>query len=275
MKDFRNKVAAITGAGSGMGRALAVELASRGCAVAIADIGRAALNETESMLSRAGVKVSTHVVDVADRAAMEQFAADVARIHGKVNLVFNNAGVSVTNTVEKLSYDDFEWLMNINFWGVVHGTKAFLPYLRQVDEAHIVNTSSIFGVVAFPSQGAYNASKFAVRGFTEALRQELADTHIGVSCVQPGGVKTNIVKTSRYYATDNEAPTKEEVTKTFEELAALTPHDAALQILRGVEANRGRVLVGRDAKLLAWMQRLFPESYARRLGAVTKVLQRR
>lgn len=275
MKDFRNKVAAITGAGSGMGRALALELAGRGCAVAIADVGLASLNETESMLRATKVKVSSHRVDVADRAAMERFAEDVVRVHGKVNLVFNNAGVSVTNTVEKLSYDDFEWLMNINFWGVVHGTKAFLPYLRLVDEAHIINTSSIFGVVAFPSQGAYNASKFAVRGFTEALRQELAGTHIGVSCVQPGGVKTNIVKTSRYYATDNEAPTKEEVTRSFEQLAALTPHDAALQILRGVENNRGRVLVGKDAKLLAWVQRLFPENYARRLGAMTGMLTRR
>jgi NAD(P)-dependent dehydrogenase (short-subunit alcohol dehydrogenase family) len=274
MRDFRNKVAAITGAGSGMGRALALELASRGCAVAIADIGAAALEETRSMLRDSQVAVSGHIVDVADRAAMERFAADVVRIHGKVNLVFNNAGVSVTNTVEKLSYEDFEWLMNINFWGVVHGTKAFLPYLRRADEAHIINTSSIFGVVAFPSQGAYNASKFAVRGFTEALRQELADTHIGVSCVQPGGVKTNIVKTSRYYAADNEAPTREELTKSFEELAALTPRDAAMQILRGVEGNRGRVLVGKDAKLLAWIARLFPESYARRLGSMAKVLQR-
>jgi len=275
MRDFRNKVAAITGAGSGMGRALALELAARGCAVAIADVGPAALNETESMLRGTKVKVSCHLVDVADRAAMEQFAEDVVRVHGKVNLVFNNAGVSVTNTVEKLSYDDFEWLMNINFWGVVHGTKAFLPYLRKVDEAHIINTSSIFGVVAFPSQGAYNASKFAVRGFTEALRQELAGTHIGVSCVQPGGVKTNIVKTSRYYATDNEAPTKDEMTRSFEQLAALTPRDAAMQILRGVENNRGRVLVGKDAKLLAWIQRLFPESYARRLGTMTGMLMRR
>jgi len=275
MKDFRNKVAAITGAGSGMGRALALELASRGCAVAIADVGQSMLNETEALLHQTSVKVSSHLVDVADRAAMERFAAEVVRIHGKVNLVFNNAGVSVSNTVEKLSYEDFEWLMNINFWGVVHGTKAFLPYLKQVDEAHIINTSSIFGVVAFASQSAYNASKFAVRGFTEALRQELADTHIGVSCVQPGGVKTNIVKTSRYYAADNEAPTKEELTRTFEQMAALTPHDAALQILRGVERNRGRVLVGRDALFLAWMQRLFPESYPQRLAMFANRIMRR
>jgi len=275
MKNFRDKVAAITGAGSGMGRALALELASRGCAVAIADIGQTTLNETEALLHQTNVKVSSHLVDVADRAAMERFAADVVHIHGKVNLVFNNAGVSVSNTVEKLSYDDFEWLMNINFWGVVYGTKAFLPYLKQVDEAHIVNTSSIFGVVAFASQSAYNASKFAVRGFTEALRQELADTHIGVSCIQPGGVKTNIVKTSRYYAADNEAPTKEELTQTFEQMAALTPHDAALQILRGVERNRGRVLVGRDAQFLGWMQRLFPESYPQLLATFGRRFLRR
>jgi len=274
MKNFRDKVAAITGAGSGMGRALALELASRGCAVALADIGQAALDETAAMLGTAKVAVSTHVVDVADRAAMERFAAEVVRSHGKVNLIFNNAGVSVTNTIEKLSYEDFEWLMNINFWGVVHGTKAFLPYLKQVDEAHIVNTASIFGVVAFATQGAYNASKFAVRGFTEALRQELAGTHIGVSCVQPGGVKTNIVKTSRYYAQDNEAPTKDEMVQNFERLAALTPQLAAQQILAGVARDRGRVLVGKDAKLLAWVQRLFPESYAKRLDAMTGVLRR-
>ena len=274
MKNFRDKVAAITGAGSGMGRALALELASRGCAVALADIGQAALDETAAMLGTAKVAVSTHVVDVADRAAMERFAAEVVRSHGKVNLIFNNAGVSVTNTIEKLSYEDFEWLMNINFWGVVHGTKAFLPYLKQVDEAHIVNTASIFGVVAFATQGAYNASKFAVRGFTEALRQELAGTHIGVSCVQPGGVKTNIVKTSRYYAQDNEAPTKDEMVQNFERLAALTPQLAAQQILAGVARDPGRVLVGKDAKLLAWVQRLFPESYAKRLDAMTGVLRR-
>ena len=275
MKQFKGRVAAITGAGSGMGRALALELAARGCAVAIADVSQGSLDETAALLRPSNVQVSSHLVDVADRAAVERFAADVARIHGKVNLVFNNAGVSVSNTVERLSYDDFEWLMNINFWGVVHGTKAFLPYLRQVDEAHIVNTASIFGVVALASQSAYNASKFAVRGFTEALRHELAGTHIGVSCVQPGGVKTNIVKTSRYYAADNEAPTKEEMTRTFEQIARLTPRDAAVQILRGVERNRMRVLVGRDALFLAWMQRLFPERYQQVLGSLSNRLLRR
>ncbi len=151
--------------------------------------------------------------------------------------------------------------MNINFWGVVHGCKAFLPLLHNVDEAHIVNTSSIFGVVAVPSQSAYNASKFAVRGFTEALRQELEATHIGVTCVQPGGVKTNIVQTSRYYPQDNASLNKDEAAQMFESMAALTSAEAAQIILRGVERNRPRILVGKDARLLDWAARCFPERY--------------
>jgi NAD(P)-dependent dehydrogenase (short-subunit alcohol dehydrogenase family) len=255
-----------------MERALALELAARGCAVAIADVVPAGLDATDRLLAERGATRSAHLVDVANRHAVEAFAAAVARKHGKVNLVFNNAGVSVTNTVERLSYADFEWLMNINFWGVVRGTKAFLPYLREVDAAHIVNTSSIFGVVAVPSQAAHNASKFAVRGFTEALRQELADTHIGVSCVLPGGVKTNIVKTSRYYQSDNTAPTKDEMVVQFEQVAALSPAQAALQILAGVGRNRSRILVGRDARLLALLERLFPQSYGEKLTRLERLL---
>ena len=178
--NFDDKVAAITGAGSGMGQALAIALAERGCSVAIADVNQAGLQETASKLP-AQAKVSTHEVDVADREQVEHFATDVAAQHGKINLVFNNAGVSVTDTAAHMSYEDFEWLMNINFWGVVYGSKAFLPYLEQADEAQIINTASIFGVISVPTQSAYNASKFAVRGFTYALREELRDTHIGVS----------------------------------------------------------------------------------------------
>lgn len=261
MKILSNKVAAITGAGSGMGQALAVALAKRGCHLAISDVDGDRLEATAAQLQSAAVKVSRHVLDVGDQDAVFAFASAAEQAHGQVHLIFNNAGVSVTDSVEHMSYKDFEWLMNINFWGVVHGCKAFLPLLRRVDEGHIINTSSIFGVIAVPSQSAYNASKFAVRGFTEALRQELQDSNIGVTCVQPGGVKTNIVKTSRYYPQDNAAPTKEEAAATFEAIAALSSAEAAEIILRGVEKNRARVLVGKDAKLIDWVARLFPERY--------------
>lgn len=268
MKSFSNKVAAITGAGSGMGRALAVQLAKLDCAVAISDVVDENLRETESLIKEYDVKVTRHLVDVSDRSVMEQYASEVNATHGKVNLIFNNAGVSVTDSAEHMNYEDFEWLMNINFWGVVHGTRAFLPYLKEASEAHIINTSSIFGILSFPTQSAYNASKFAVRGYTESLRQELADTHIGVSCVHPGGVKTNIIKTSRYTPSDNESPTKEEFEENFEQMAALTSDEAALIILRGVEKNKARILVGKDAKLLTWISRLAPVNYPRLLALI-------
>lgn len=270
MKDFYGKVAAITGAGAGMGRALAGALAARGCHVAISDVDEAGLAETAAEITGTGVDVSTHVVNVADRNEMEVFAEAVVTEHGRVNLIFNNAGVSVTGTVARMSYEDFQWLMDINFWGVVNGTKAFLPHLEKVDEAHIVNTSSIFGTVAVPTQAAYNASKFAVRGFTYALRAELAGSHIGVSCVQPGGVKTNIVRTSRYIPEDNNAPTREELLGSFERIARLTPRQAAEQILRGVRRGKTQILVGGDARLIALVERLVPTAYVRLLGRLMK-----
>jgi NAD(P)-dependent dehydrogenase (short-subunit alcohol dehydrogenase family) len=267
--NFKNKVAAITGAGSGMGRALAEALASKGCHVAISDVDGGGLTETESRLKdKYAVTVSSHELDVADKDQVERFAADVVREHGKVNMIFNNAGVSLTDTVEHMSYEDFRWLMDINFWGVIYGSKAFLPYFIDVDEAHVINTSSIFGVIAVPSQSAYNASKFAVRGFTYAMRQELLETNVGVSCVQPGGVKTNIVKSSRYVAADNSAPTKEEFMTQFEEMANLTSEQAAEQILRGVLANKAQILVGRDAKTAAVIERIAPVGYQKLLSRV-------
>ncbi len=262
--NFTNKVAAITGAGSGMGRALAESLANRGCHLAISDVDEEGLLATvEKLNANTSVKVTSHVVNVAIRQQVEQFAKDTVAEHGKVNMIFNNAGVSLTDTVEHMGYEDFEWLMNINFWGVVYGSKAFLPYFHEVDEAHIINTSSIFGVIAVPSQSAYNASKFAVRGFTYSMRQEHLETNVGVSCVQPGGVKTNIVKSSRYVSPDNTAPTKEEFITRFEEMANLTSEQAAEQILRGVLANKAQILVGRDAKTAAIIERIAPVGYQR------------
>jgi len=258
---FQNQVAAVTGAGSGMGRALARRLALSGAHVAISDVDADGLAETKQQLQSHGGEVCATVVDVADRADVEAWAADTARQFSQVNYVFNNAGVSVTGNVDVLRQQDFDWLMNINFWGVVNGTQAFLPYLRAANHGHVVNTASIFGVIAVPTQAAYNASKFAVRGFTESLRQELHDSHISVSCVCPGGVKTNIVKRSRYVPQDNAAPTLESMAASFEELAGLTSDQAADIILAGVLKNKARILVGNDAKILELLTRVLPVSY--------------
>jgi NAD(P)-dependent dehydrogenase (short-subunit alcohol dehydrogenase family) len=269
MKNFAGRVAVITGAGSGMGRALALALAERGAHLAIADVDRSGLAGTAEQVtervrsSGSPRRCTIHPVDVADREAVSQFAADVMAQHGAVHLVFNNAGVSVTGEVRRLDYADMHWLMDINFWGVVHGCKAFLPHLLEADAGHIVNTASVFGLMSVPGQSLYNASKFAVKGFTDALHQELADTHVRVSCVLPGGVKTNIVRTSRYVPSDNEAPGREELEARFEQLARRTPAQAAEEILRGVECDKARILVGRDARFISALVRLLPVRYMR------------
>ena len=270
MKNFSGAVAAITGAGSGMGRALALALAGRGCHLALADLDEPGLAETVRLVSETAadqnLTVSRHLVDVADREAVERFAAEAASAHGKINLVFNNAGVSVTGLADQLPFEDFHWLMNINFWGVVHGSRAFLPYIREAGEGHIVNTSSVFGLFGIPSQSAYNASKFAVKGFTDALRVELDGEPVAVSCVMPGGVKTSIVSRSRYLLADNQAPTREEAAQRFQQYAGLTADQAAAQILVGVAQGRARILVGRDAKVLGVLLRIFPVAYLRFLA---------
>ncbi|MDF1764152.1 MAG: SDR family NAD(P)-dependent oxidoreductase, partial [Oleibacter sp.] len=192
MQSYNNKVVVVTGAGSGIGRSLAQQLSEAGAHLALSDINEKSLHETVSLLSGAG-KVTLQALDVSDRHAFEAYAEQVQADHGAVHMIINNAGVAVSETVEELKYEDMEWIMNINFWGVVYGTKSFLPLLKMQPESAIVNISSIFGVIALPTQSAYNATKFAVRGFTESLRQELKDTSVFVTTVHPGGIKTNIV----------------------------------------------------------------------------------
>jgi butyryl-CoA dehydrogenase len=252
-------VAAITGAGSGIGRALALDLAKRGAHLALSDIDEVGLAETVSNCEGFGVKVTSQKLDVADRDAVYAWADRVVADHHQVNLIFNNAGVALGATIESMSYEDFEWLMNINFWGVVYGTKAFLPHLTASGEGHIVNLSSVFGLVSIPSQSAYNAAKFAVRGFTDALRMELEIEGSPVSCttIHPGGIKTNIARNARM----NEsvmalAGDAESARNAFDKVALTRPKKAARQILRAVERNRRRALIGPDAKVFDLLSRL-------------------
>jgi butyryl-CoA dehydrogenase len=259
VKDFNGRVAAITGAGSGIGRALAQDLAKRGAHLALSDIDEVGLAETVTLCEGSGVKVTSQRLDVADREAMYAWADKVVEDHGKVNLIFNNAGVALGATVEAESYEDFEWLMGINFWGVVYGTKAFLPHLKASGEGHIVNISSVFGLMSIPSQSAYNAAKFAVRGFTDSLRMELQIEGACVSSttVHPGGIKTNIARNARMdESVTGLTGNAEEAISQFDKLLFTSPKKAAHQILVAVQANRRRALIGPDAKVFDFVARL-------------------
>jgi butyryl-CoA dehydrogenase len=264
VKSFDGRVAAITGAGSGIGRALARELVGRGAHLALSDINDEGLAETVALCEGGGRKVTSHHLDVADRGAVFAWADQAARDHGQVNLIFNNAGVALAATIESMSDEDMSWLMNINFWGVVHGTQAFLPHLKASGEGHIVNVSSVFGLISVPTQSAYNAAKFAVRGFTDALRMELAIEGAAVSCttVHPGGIKTNIARNARMDESVRLIG-GDEPGDQFEKVAMTTPEKAARQILRAVERDRRRALIGPDAKAIDLVSRLPAGVYQR------------
>ena len=265
MKEFTGRVAAITGAGSGIGRALALDLAGRGCHLALSDLDEEGLSETVARCEGASVKVTSARVDVADRSQVFAWADRVAEEHGRVNLVFNNAGVAVVSTVEAHSFEDFEWLMNINFWGVVNGTKAFLPHLRASGEGHVVNMSSVFGLISVPSQAAYNSAKFAVRGFTDALRMELEieGAPVSATTIHPGGIKTNIVRNARIDDGPGALGGAASVRETFDKLARTSPEKAARQILTAVANDRRRALIGPDAKVIDLISRMPGRLYQR------------
>lgn len=264
MKSFKGKVAAITGAASGIGRSLAVQLGESGCALALSDVNETGLAETAAQARAYGVKVTAETVDVSDRDAVYRWAHGVVVDHGQVNFIFNNAGVALGATVEAMKYEDFEWLMGINFWGVVYGTKAFLPHLKASGDGHVVNISSVFGIAGIPSQSAYNAAKFAVRGFTESLSQELAITGAPVraTSVHPGGIKTNIARAARVDESLRDLGIdSEDTTGRLERAFITSPDKAASIILRAVAKKRRRVLVGPDAYVFDWVVRLLPTAY--------------
>ncbi|HPU54166.1 MAG TPA: SDR family NAD(P)-dependent oxidoreductase [Burkholderiaceae bacterium] len=267
---FKGRVAVVTGAASGIGEALSRALAAGGARLAISDIHGERLTRLAAELTAAGAECMARELDVADPAAVQAFADETEAAYGRVDLVFNNAGVAMISGVEAAPLADAHWLMNINFWGVVHGCRAFAPALRRAGGGHLVNVSSIFAMVSMPSQAFYNASKAAVRGFSDALREELRGTGIQVLCVHPGGVKTRIAEDARirdlhFVATD--APT---MRRRFLAAARTTPATAAETILDAVRAGDARVLVGGDAKLLDAMFRLVPSRASRWLSSLAK-----
>ena len=257
----KNSVVALTGAGSGIGRSLAVLLAKEQIGgLALADFNQDALDETVRLTEGSAVRITSHLVDVSKLSEVEGFAANVVEQHGRVSHLINNAGVGLIGTFEQISLEDFEWLMNINFWGVVYGCRVFLPLLKKEESAHIVNISSVFGFVAPPEQTAYCSSKFAVRGFTESLRHELEGTNVSVSCVHPGGIKTNIARNSRV-GEKTPADYKKQGVEFFDKVAQTTPEKAAEVIVNGMKKSNSRILIGKDAHAISYVHRLFPKKY--------------
>jgi len=262
MSYVNGKLAVVTGAGSGIGRALALQLNREGCHLFLSDINAQTLAETLALLPRKDIRADSRVLDVAARDEVYAWAEHIAAAHGYVDIVINNAGVALLSTVADNTYENLEWLMGVNFWGVVYGTQAFLPLLRRAEQGHLVNLSSVFGLIAVPTQSAYNAAKFAVRGYTEALRQEMEGTNVHVCCVHPGGIKTNIARAARG---GDPAVSAEERGRNFERLAGTTADAAAGKIITAIERRRKRLLIGRDAAVIALITRLFPVNYPRLL----------
>jgi short-subunit dehydrogenase len=273
---------AVTGAASGIGRALAIELAARGADLALADRDEAGLQSVAAEIAKGSAqtgstrKVSLHRVDIGDSEAVTAFARVAIAAHPALNIVINNAGVALLGQFHEIDQAQMEWLFNINFWGAVHATRAFLPHLASQPASHIVNLSSIFGIVAPPGQTAYSAAKFAVRGFSEALRHELqmAKSPIRLSVVHPGGIKTNIVRNSRAGTgvTDNER--RVQSIERFDAIAQTSAKDAALRIIKGIEKNEPRILIGGDARFMDILQRFRPATYwnvmAKRIEKMSK-----
>lgn len=253
MRQLADRIAVITGSASGIGRATAVALAREGCNLALADVDEVGMAETATQVRELGRKVSCHRVDVADKARMQAFAVEVIEQHGAVHILINNAGVSVTASLADQSLDDFEWIVGINFWGVVYGCKFFLPHLQKAGGATIVNLSSMFGLIGLPTQSSYCATKFAVRGFSESLAAELCAHDVDVISVHPGGIATNIVRSGRFLDTGKQAKTV-----AWFERFAMPPEQAARQIVNGIKQRRSRVIITREAVLTDVLKRLYP-----------------
>jgi len=269
MRSLSGKVAVVTGAGHGIGRETAIALAERGCRLAICDNDEAALESVRLELEASGTTVSAHAVDVSDRAQVERFAADVVEAHGEAHILINNAGVTVYASFEEHDIADLEWILGVNLWGVIYGCKYFLPHLKASGEGHIVNLSSVFGIIAPPLQSSYVASKFAVRGFSESLRAELAEANIGVTSVHPGAIKTNIIQNARL-VTDTHAELRDSTQRLFDRLGT-TADVVAARVVKAIEYNSPRVLITKEARVADALKRLMPATTD---GIVARVFKR-
>ncbi|NKI71090.1 SDR family NAD(P)-dependent oxidoreductase [Collimonas pratensis] len=269
MKSFKDKVAVVTGAGSGIGRHLALQLAQAGARLAISDVSENGLAETLRLMP-AGAEVRRYRVDVARKDEVFAHADQVLRDFGSAHYIFNNAGVSLTATIAHASIEEIEWQLGINLWGVIYGTKAFLPILLQQKEGHIINLSSVFGLVAVAGQSAYNVSKFGVRGWTECLWQELEGSGVQATCVHPGGIRTAIAQTGRLAA--NADHVEQRLQALAGKLLVTPPEDMAATILDGVARGKKRIVYGSKAATLTWLQRLLPVSYGKVLQAMERFL---
>lgn len=269
MMRLSGRVAVITGAGGGIGRAIALSLARRGCHLALCDIDVAGLAVTIERVRDTNIHATCHRLDVADREAVADLPGRIAAEHGRADLLVNNAGVALGGRFEQVSEADFDWLFAINFFGVVRMTRAFLPMLRASDDARILNLSSLFGIIAPPGQAAYAASKFAVRGFSQALRHELAGTSVGITVAHPGGVRTGIARNARRPAAADPQEAAREAAR-FERLLSLSPERAGETIVAAAERRRARILVGRDAKLASIVERIMPVSYWKLIGRMAQ-----
>ncbi|TQK69376.1 MULTISPECIES: SDR family oxidoreductase [unclassified Nocardioides] len=268
MKDFNGKVVVITGAGAGIGRELAVQLAREGARLAVSGRSIANVEETAELCRKAGAEARAYEVDVTDRNAVIKHADEVVADFGKVNVVINNAGVSLVASVDEVSWDDLDWIVNINFWGVVHGTKAFLPHVIASGDGHIANISSMFGLVACPTQSGYNATKFAVRAFTDSLRQEMRmyEHKVGVSSVHPGSIRTDIAKKARAGGDRDVA----QLAANFDRIAKMTVEECADIIIKGIRKDKAQILCGNDAKFMAVLPRVMGPGYQKVITALFK-----
>lgn len=267
MRNLHEKVVAITGAASGIGRALAIELAKHGCVLALSDVDVKGLGETAAALP-SGISFSTHIVDVANQARVIEWAGEVVNEHGCVDIIINNAGVASVASIEEIKQEDFNWVFDICFFGVLYGSKAFMPYLKKRKESYIVNISSVNGFVPFPNNGPYNCAKHAVKALNQTMMQELRDSSVKVLSVHPGGIKTNIARNSRVLGSAAENDGANRIVSRFDRAASTTAEKTAEMVVQGILKNKKRVLVGTDAIVMDIFTRLFPQKFSDYVGKI-------